>query len=639
MDTYRSLLQRYWGYDDFRGIQRDIIESICAGKDTLGLMPTGGGKSITFQVPAMLLPGTCIVITPLISLMKDQVAALKERGIKATAIHSGLTRDQTVAAMENCILGSYKLLYISPERIASPLFMAKLAHMNVSFITVDEAHCICQWGYDFRPSYLKIADIRKAKPDCPLLALTATATPAVVKEIQRLLQFPEENVFRMSFHRPNIAYTVRRVGDKFQGILEMLGRVPGSCIIYMRNRQGCKDLSDSLNAAGIKAAYYHAKLADSEKDRRQEAWQKGEVRVMVATNAFGMGIDKPDVRLVLHMDIPDSIEEYFQEAGRAGRDGKKAYAVIVTDGRVASTAMRVAQTYPSIDYIRDVYEKLCCSMSLAVGDGYDVTREFNVERFCHNFRFHPTMLRNALALLDRAGYIEYRDEDDTISRMRINPARDALLNAIDGTDRKIIMSVLRHHGGIFVDYVLLDEDLVSAETGLTQEIIYQNLRELDKRGLIDYIPRKRVPRITFRQRRVETEDITLPREVYEERKEAYEARLKAMHEYYAIDDECRAKTLLRYFGETMAVPCGICDVCEDGNDAGEAMAVEEEIRASVLEQLRKGPVAISDLALPHAGDGPVRKVIKAMIADKEIIRDDAYVRLNNTPYKGHGHFL
>lgn len=628
MDAYQSLLQRFWGHENFRGIQRDIIESIAAGNDTLGLMPTGGGKSITFQVPAMLMQGTCIVITPLIALMKDQVAALRDRGIKAVAIHSGLTREQTVAAMENCILGSYKFLYISPERISSPLFMAKLAHMKVSFITVDEAHCICQWGYDFRPSYLHIAEIRKAKPDCPLLALTATATPAVVEEIQRLLLFPRENVFRMSFHRPNLAYMVYRVGDKFHGMLQMLEQVPGSCIIYTRNRQNCADLCERLVKAGIQATYYHAKLPDMEKDRRQDAWQSGEFRVMVATNAFGMGIDKPDVRLVMHADMPDSIEEYFQEAGRAGRDGKSAYAVMITDDGGPSTAMRVAQSFPSPDYIRDVYEKMCCSMSLAVGDGYNVTREFNMEHFCRNFRFHPVMLRSALAILDRAGYIEYHDEDDTVSRMRIDATRDNLLRSVDETDRRILMSVLRHHGGIFVDYIFLNEDLVSAETGVGKECVYQSLRELDRRGLISYIPQKRVPRITFKCRRVETEDIILPPEVYRERKEAYEARLKAMHEYCDNIDECRATMLLRYFGETMTCACGACDVCTN-NDTGREPA--EKIRASILDQLRDGPLLVRDIVLPPMQVDRVRAVLRVMIAKEEILLDGAHLLLNPTP--------
>ncbi len=366
---FRDLLHRYWGYKDFRSIQLDIIRSISAGQDTLGLMPTGGGKSITFQVPALAMEGVCLVISPLVALMKDQVMSLRKKGIRAECIHSGMTHSQILTALENTIFGGYKLLYVSPERLSSPLFLAKLHYMRVSFITIDEAHCICQWGYDFRPSYLEIVKIRKYKPDCPVLALTATATPEVAEDIQRQLHFEKGQVFRASFSRPNLAYTIYHADSCPVGLMHVLQSIPGCGIIYMRNRRRTQELADQLNEQGISATYYHAGLASIQRDENQKSWLRGEKRIMVATNAFGMGIDKPDVRLVVHTDLPDSIEEYFQEAGRAGRDGKKAYSVIVMDGKeLERSRRRLARKYPSQDYVRDVYEKLCFFLQIAMGE-------------------------------------------------------------------------------------------------------------------------------------------------------------------------------------------------------------------------------------------------------------------------------
>ena len=409
--NYQSLLKQYWGYDDFRGIQREIIESIGSGHDTLGLMPTGGGKSITFQVPALAQEGTCIVITPLIALMKDQVDHLLRRGIRAAAIYSGLTHEEIIVTLENCIFGNVRILYVSPERLSSELFQTKLRHMRVSFITVDEAHCISQWGYDFRPSYLEIAKIRKLVPDAPVLALTATATPAVVKDIQDKLTLKTErtfNVFRMSFERTNLTYVVRHTTDKRKELIHILSSVKGTAIVYARSRRRTKEFSEMLNEAGIPATFYHAGLDTTVKDERQQAWQHDQVRVMVSTNAFGMGIDKPDVRLVIHIDCPDSIEAYFQEAGRAGRDGFKAYAVLLyNDADERKLEKRIADTFPEKDYIRQVYEHLAYFYQIGVGSGYNHTFEFNIDKFCHTFRHFPIQVDSALKILNRAGYIEY----------------------------------------------------------------------------------------------------------------------------------------------------------------------------------------------------------------------------------------
>lgn len=625
MDELLSILHKYWGYDDFRGIQREIIESVVAGKDTLGLMPTGGGKSITFQVPALLKDGMCIVVTPLIALMKDQVASLRRRGIRAASIHSGMTSEQVLTVLENSVFGAYKLLYVSPERLSSPLFLAKLARMNVSFITVDEAHCICQWGYDFRPSYLKIADIREVKPDCPVLALTATATPEVVKDIQRVLRFPEENVFKMSFFRPNLAYKVQWAETLADDLRYVLDCNEGPCIVYVRNRTLCKDICEMLLSMGYTATYYHAGLKNTDKEMRQDAWQNDECRVMVATNAFGMGIDKPDVRLVVHIDIPDSIEEYFQEAGRAGRDGKPSASVIFVDNKKLQLSLRrMAQRFPSVEYVQEVYEELCCFLGIAVGDGYEVVREVNLDKFCMVFHYHPVMLGSALQLLDMAGYIEYRDEEDSKSLLRINATRDGLFRLLDDNGRKIFLSLFRHYGGIFVEYVFPDESLVADETGLSVDYIYHRLVDLGKCGMIEYIPRKKKPRIRFLRRRVDKEDIILPDEVYRKRKEAYEYRLRAMREYCVSTDECRSRMLLSYFGEERSGSCGICDVCTESAPLSLSKDEYDSIRLAIVEQLENGPVPAGDLRFSGITRENLVFVMDCMRANGELIQVEGY---------------
>ena len=450
MTDYRKILKQYWGYDNFRGIQEDIIRSIGEGRDTLGLMPTGGGKSITFQVPALAQEGLCLVITPLIALMKDQVRNLRERGIKATAIYSGMTREEIVIALENCIFGNYKFLYVSPERLDTEIFQIKLRSMHVSLITVDESHCISQWGYDFRPAYLKIAEIRQLLPGVPVIALTATATPEVVSDIQQRLQFRQENVFRMSFERKNLAYVVRHTEDKESELLHILQHVDGSGIVYTRNRKKTKEISLFLNRNHITATFYHAGLNDETKDSRQKAWLKGEFRVMVATNAFGMGIDKPDVRVVIHADVPDSPEAYFQEAGRAGRDGEKAYAVILYTKTDRTTLhRRVVDTFPDKEYILNVYEHLQYYYQMAMGDGLGCVREFNLEDFCRKFKYFPVPVDSALKILTQAGYLEYTDEQDNASRILFTIRRDELYKLREmGTEAEaLIQTILRSYTG------------------------------------------------------------------------------------------------------------------------------------------------------------------------------------------------
>ena len=652
MSTYRDILKHYWGYDDFRGIQQQIIESIGLGHDTLGLMPTGGGKSITFQVPAMALEGVCLVITPLIALMKDQVYHLRQRDIFASAIYSGMQHDDVLRVLDNCILGRTKLLYVSPERLSSELFVTKLQHMQISFITVDEAHCISQWGYDFRPSYLEIARIRTLLPNVPVLALTATATPAVVEDICEKLSLNASSetpaphagfaVFRMSFERKNLTYLVRTVADKQQELTQILSNTQGAAIVYVRSRRRSKEIAEALCQAGLSATFYHAGLDNEQKDERQHQWQEDKTRIIVATNAFGMGIDKADVRLVIHYDSPDSVEAYFQEAGRAGRDGKQAYAVMLhNNSDHAKLSKRIEDTFPPKEYIRQVYEHLSYFYQIAVGDGYGVLHEFPIEDFCLRFHHFPVRVHSALQILSRAGYIDYDENPDQQTRVQFILQREDLYRLRESTpeEERVIDTLLRNYGGLFSDFRYIDEEMVARLSGVTKDQLHLTLKALGQRHIIQYIPRSQTPTIRYLQRREDAEHIALSKEVYENRLEQYRQRINAMLDYMQSTDCCRSRKLLAYFGEETTTDCGQCDVCrangqtakQDESDPSLRIvrpateADQQEIQQRIIHLLADGkPHPITELrtiALPGLDE-----VLPQMVSEERVIVEDGTIR-------------
>ena len=595
-------------------------------------MPTGGGKSLTFQVPALAQEGVCIVITPLIALMKDQVEHLRHKGIAAAAIYSGMSRDAIVTTLENCIFGGVKLLYISPERISSDIFQIKLKHMKVSFITVDEAHCISQWGYDFRPSYLQIAVIRKLVPNVPILALTATATPNVIDDIQERLGFTEKNVFRMSFERKNLVYVVRQAEDKEAEMVHILQSIPKTAIVYCRSRKRTKEVAQLLMQYGISATWYHAGLEPAVKDQRQSEWQHDKVRVIVATNAFGMGIDKADVRVVIHMDCPSSLEAYFQEAGRAGRDGQKAYAVLLYNGHDNRTLQkRVEDTFPPKEYVQQVYEHLAYFYQIGVNSGEGCTFEFPIDKFCATFKHFPIRANAALILLQRAGYIDYEPNPDNNARVRFLLRRDDLyrLDSLNEKENDVVISLLRNYGGLFTDYGYVDESYIAQEAGLDRNQTYMVLVNLSKKRIIDFIPRKSIPLISYKRDRVDGSDVILDKSVYEERKEQFQKSINSVINYAQNDRVCRSRQLLYYFGEKKSVDCEQCDVClshSHHDDHNQQEEIKEKLLAMVADGERHHVTEVRQL---DEDWDMVTKVMKELMDEEQLLMDGSYLILSD----------
>ena len=559
--TAKEALHTYFGYDEFRPLQAEIIESVLSGRDTLALMPTGGGKSICFQVPTLVMANEnpekrlCLVITPLIALMRDQVENLQARGIHAAAVYTGLSYDKQRVALDNCLFGPYHFLYCSPERLESEEFRKRLKDLPIGLIAVDEAHCISQWGYDFRPSYLNIAAVRELLPGVPVLALTATATPAVVEDIQRRLRFDGLNVLRTSFRRENLQYIVRRTDNKPEQVAHILSKVPGSAIIYVRNRKRAQELSEWLTASGEMADFYHAGLTTKERNERQEAWKDGRTRVMVATNAFGMGIDKADVRLVIHYDIPSHIESYYQEAGRAGRDGQTAYAVLLyNDEDKAKARKRIVDTYPPKEFVERVYHNTCDFLQIGAGSGLGHRFTLHIDQLCHVMKLPVIQTYSALQLLTQAGYIDFEEEHETQPRVCLRVPR-AHLGEYDLSPAQIELldRLMRQYSGIYTDLQYVRE----ADQTSNHDILVS----LAQRGIITYIPRSVGCCLTMTRER--EAEIYLSPMIYDERQQRFAEQLQAMIEYAEQNQFCREQVLLAYFGETNAVPCGHCDVCRD----------------------------------------------------------------------------
>ncbi len=625
MQKYLSILKQYWGYDQFRPLQGDIIQSIASGKDTLGLMPTGGGKSLTFQVPSMAMEGICVVVTPLIALMKDQVENLKKRGITAAAIFSGMSHNEILMTLDNAVFEAYKFLYVSPERLATPVFMEKIKQAKVCMIAVDESHCISQWGYDFRPSYLRIANIRELLPDVPVLALTATATPEVVNDIQTQLHFREPNLFQKSFFRSNLAYVVRTVENKDENLLKILNSVTGTSVVYVRNRKRTKEISDFLNLNGISAENFHAGLKNETKDAKQGRWKSGETRVIVSTNAFGMGIDKAEVRTVVHMDLPDSLEAYFQEAGRAGRDEKKAYAVLLyNNGDAVKMRKRVTDSFPGKEMVVKVYEALGNYLQMGVGSGLDKVFAFDIGDFCTKFKLPILIAYNSLKILQQAGYIELTDEQDSSSRLLFTVGKDDLYKLKQTPEQeRLIHILLRSYTGLFTDLASISEDIIAKRLEWTRDKVYEQLIELAKERIIQFIPRKKTPYLTFVREREATERVVLGKEAYDDRRERYIARVKSVLDYAQEENICRNQILLSYFGEKDSKPCGKCDICLKKKETQVSDEDFEAIRLLIRQELHAEALTVNALIKKIPFKEPkALQVIRFMIDNNQIVENE-----------------
>jgi ATP-dependent DNA helicase RecQ len=618
----RQILRDFWGHDEFRPLQEEIILSVLSGRDTLALMPTGGGKSVTFQVPALSMEGICIVITPLIALMKDQVDQLNSMKIKALSIHSGMTGYEIDVALNNCVYGGFKFLYVSPERLSSRMFMTRVNDMKVNLLAVDEAHCISQWGYDFRPSYLDIVQLREILEEVPVLALTATATPGVCEDIQDRLGFSEKNLLQTSFNRENLDYLVINSEDKARELLHLAGAIGGCGIVYTRNRKKCRELSQFLSREGITSDYYHAGLKQAIRDERQQQWMRGQFRVMVATNAFGMGIDKPDVRFVIHMDLPDGPESYFQEAGRAGRDGMHSSAILLynqADIKVAE--QRIAVNFPGIPVIREVYRALCNYLQIPLGSGRGQQYDFEFGEFLHRYKFSAMVAHSALQILSREGYIVLTEAFHNPSRIKFSVERDALYTfqvknaGFDG----FIKLLLRSYSGLFSQFVRIDESGLSRRSGLPLKKVFNYLTTLSRRQIIHYIPRKEVPVVTFLEERLDDKDLLISPERYNFRKERYERRIGEMLRYASSDTICRNQFLLSYFGQQDTPRCGRCDVCRGDEPLRPGSEEFNTMVESIATHLATQPVVLGELVKQTGGDPLIVARVTEWLVDHDKI--------------------
>ena len=625
-----EVLRKWWGYNEFRPMQREIIESVLAGRDTLALMPTGGGKSLTYQVPALMMEGLTIVITPLIALMKDQVDALRRRGISAVAVHSGLDNNRIDIALDNCTYGDVKLLYISPERLATEGFRTRLLRMNVSMIAVDEAHCISQWGYDFRPSYLRIAEVRERVPNAVFLALTASATNLVAKDIMYHLGFEKEHIIRSSFARPNLSYAVRQVEDKFEQLMRVIENVEGSGIVYMRTREGCEKLAKQLQDHDISASFYHAGLPAMERSLRQDDWLSGKVRIIVATNAFGMGIDKADVRFVVHYTMCDSLEAYYQEAGRAGRDGKRSYAVLLlAPDDAAQIKRRFDAEFPPLDDIRSIYERIASYLQVAIGDGDGASFVFNIYDFCHREGLHSSKVESALKLLEQNGYMTLLDEHDNPAKMMFECSRDTLYRVNAGGDDMDVMlkTILRMYDGLFSTFRSIDELQISAASKLSSERVHELMKMLWRMHIIRYIPSNRSPMIRFDMERLPTKDVYIAPETYRRRYELMHERFSKMLEYSLNTESCRSVVIENYFGDSEAKACGNCDLCLSQRRRARH---SDDVEQQIIETLRLAPRSVKDLVAVVGGNAErVVETIEKMVRDSKIyIAEGGKLKIN-----------
>lgn len=621
-----DILKRYWGYDSFRPRQEEIIMSVLDGRDTLGLLPTGGGKSLTFQVPAMVFEGITVVVTPLISLMKDQVDNLRAAGIRAVCLHSGLSRAEHRLALDRCRLGKAKLMYVSPEKLQSATFIDQLRSMDVSFLVVDEAHCISQWGYDFRPSYLKISLIRELFPDIPVLALTASATSVVVDDIMDKLGFKERNVYARSFSRDNLSYIVRNDFDKERRLISVLTNTAGSAIVYVRSRRRTREIADMLVRNGISADYYHAGLDATEKNEKQNSWKTDGVRVMVATNAFGMGIDKPDVRTVVHYDIPSSLEEYYQEAGRAGRDGKESFAVLLVSRADKGRLTRMlSEMFPPKDFIRRVYELAGNFVNVAVGDGYNSVYEFNFALFLKTYDLPPLATRSAMRLLTQAQYFEFVEEVTMQSRVMITANKSELYSVkLDEAGERVFNMLLRSYTGLFADFVYINESVIARRADVDEQKVYETMLQLSRMHILQYVPRKSTPYLYYTTSRELPKYIDMPRSVYEEQYKRLKERIEAMKRFLFGDDDCRVNVMLRYFGEKPEEPCGKCDVCRTRKRNRLTKGDRQSIRDSIIYMVGNAPRTLDYIvAESRYSEEDVIEAVRSLLSSHILSIDDS----------------